>query len=361
MLQVMFWVLSALVYAGSNEQRKLQNFIRMQEEFETRGENDKILQKSDDFLRVVTWNVGVFENIDRSEGITTFFNYHAQHRKSYKKFLSKNIIKLLDADVYIFNEWPFLKMKESVGDVLKPIPVLENFMETNGYRLVEYCGHSRWRSGNAIFVNNRIKSESSGVVVMAQNINSIRCIAKVEVMFKNNRVKIFSTHLDNEKSAVRNQQFEQVLKKEIEGENMLIIGGDFNERFNDDTVKSIAKTLHDTVSYSTKHSHKSMSTIDFIFNTRDLTCLASNLYHTSISDHIPVIKDFIITPSKPSPSTYPQILVENLDDPNDKNQTSNTKEELEQSIIVAPSQNTETPVDHCIDLDPIEETTETMG
>jgi endonuclease/exonuclease/phosphatase family metal-dependent hydrolase len=242
-----------------------------------RDENAKIPHAGADRLRVVTYNVDQFAFIDglRSPRLPPLAD-----RESWKLFVGGDMLADLRADVFLLNEWPGVV----VGNEMQA--ALVSPMAEKGYALVAFCGDPFWKRGNAIFARAGLRVESLGSDVMAQSRVSKRCLAKSVLAAGDHKIYILSTHLDNRDHSLRLAQYAQV-EQEMSKYDTAVLGGDFNSAKFPEIVGGAMSCPSPTFA----SSHKSGRVIDFIFTKGDVRSTYYGVYHSEISDHLPVIMD----------------------------------------------------------------------
>lgn len=215
--------------------------------------NMKIPPKSADFLRYVTFNVGSFSvNADNENTIT---------RSKWNSFLNI-FLPSIDADVLALNQWPSHNDK-----------ILIKEMNDLGYDLATSLNGSK-----ALFIKSGLKYERIDSELVSGSF-----AAQLKLFFQDREIFVVNTNFVE-------ASLEEIFV-DLKGAQHVIFAGESHMIA---PLEQIQKYGLTEVSFSPIYTHfdgKSMVKSDYIFQ-RGLRPIFHGVYHSNISDHLPVIADF---------------------------------------------------------------------
>ena len=289
-----------------NTSLSLDEFLNQEVSSTVQQFNLRVPSRNPENLRYVSFNVGKFsihnEALFKDKSIPV--EERVRRSKGWKKFI-KFVLPSIDADVWGFNEWPGYSSYLNRNQ-LTPCMVAE--MKNLGYDLASYChGNSYFLSGNAIFIRSGMKFESIESKILEHDPKSIRCVAQIKLTMNNEEVFIMNTHLDNRSPYLRKQQMSDVLDMITPDRKRVILAGDFNQSHIDGIFKGEKGLRQIMLSHKSLNGKHVLYThywragyltdwIDYILFL-NLSRSFYGIYHTNVSDHLPVIADFSFDPN----------------------------------------------------------------
>lgn len=139
---------------------------------------------------------------------------------------------------------------------------------------------------------SKFKPENEQVTLLTSETKEQRCLQKVEYVIDGKRVSVYNTHFSYESASLRKKQFAEVLKiMNADKNEYKILIGDFNAE--ESEFSSFARNYRIVNTSATKfynYSNKriSMSQIDNIIVSKNITVLNARAIPTKYSDHYPL-------------------------------------------------------------------------
>ena len=262
-------------------------------------------------LRICTFNVHFWKGIDNILKIDEMLEE----------------IKLIDADVICLQESILPEgLKRSISttkDGLRRKTLMKEF-EQLGYKYYTACqtnnkNHTGYDSffGNIILSKFELSNLDNITLYTVPN-GETRCFTKGTIMYNNSPVHILSVHLDvwDDTETVRDMQMKEIIKFANKLKGNIVICGDFNALWrkdytnnewdwldkNNKNVPLQNKVLPqlEQSGYkeafgpgNIKYSAWTARRVDYVWYKGDIKTSASNVYYTSVSDHFPLVVDFV--------------------------------------------------------------------
>lgn len=288
----------------------------------------KILDKNNNILRVCTFNVHQF--VSRcNQGDNPLFGENLnmfEMPRNINKFI--NLFKEIDADVLCLQEVVPISKDQILLDLVDNKDVrklnfdyLNELMSKIGYKYkVIYStnygnftkneSHDYYFNANAIYSKFEFLNESAFELFINRNISFI------DIKFKNKNITIGNTHLlphEYESDKIpketniivkQNEVINEIIEKNIKNEN-LILCGDFNLNIYENTnkmnkwnekTKPIRDNFNNTMkkTYTTNFNNDLQTDFILLNKKANIKTLAAFVINTNISDHNPVIANFVL-------------------------------------------------------------------
>jgi endonuclease/exonuclease/phosphatase family metal-dependent hydrolase len=213
-------------------------------------------------------------------------------------------IQAVRADLIKFTPTAIV-FEEVVSDVEKPLrKQFDQMLESLGYKYREL-----FASGSSL--GNMIASKIPLTFIARENLGSQRGVIAASLEVGSHKIAVLGTHLEVSSSVIRQQQARQIvnfLKKYIIGKfDRYILVGDMNSGWRSPEVQTFAnsKTLWEAFSSVSaippKYTCWAGTAIDFVFVSPILSgeLYGAYVYHTTSSDHLPVMIDVVGTSKDP--------------------------------------------------------------
>lgn len=235
--------------------------------------NESIPPVCQDAIRIATFNVHYLRDLhDEMSNVKELFDDIAQ----------------IDATVLVLQE---------VKQYGKERKRFETGLKKFGY---DHVAES-FASPNS-FLGNVVYSRQSFSKVNGVGLGHDRTL--VEVVLAGEGIHIFGTHLEVGSSDVRLEQTQKIIQQmEQSSDKFQLITGDFNAHWNSREISNLKASYHEAFGSLgwpyPKYTCWAGTSIDFIFvNTRlKERVLGAYLYHTTSSDHLPIIVDILKPPA----------------------------------------------------------------
>ncbi len=139
---------------------------------------------------------------------------------------------------------------------------------------------------------SKFKPENAEVTLLSSEDKEQRCLQKVEYVIDGKRVSVYNTHFSYESATLRKKQFSEVLSIMNADQNEFkILTGDFNAAESEFSgFKKNYRIVNTSATKFYNYSRKliSMSQIDNIIVSKNITVLNARAIPTEYSDHYPL-------------------------------------------------------------------------
>ena len=231
--------------------------------------NNKIIIKNNN-LRILSFNVHSFKDYNNNNFDINIFI---------------SIINKIDSDIICLQEviYPSIYINE-----LKKIYIYELFCESD-YTNFGNCILSKIKFNEYITINF-----NETFYKLTKN----KCAIGVNITYDNTDINIINVHLERDDINIQIRQLKKILSNIIIEDSILV--GDFNRENINDILKLNKIDYHNTfkygkyIPYLTSLYHKIIDYILIPNCLKKIICNNTYVYYTNISDHLPIISDFII-------------------------------------------------------------------
>ncbi|NLI54922.1 MAG: SH3 domain-containing protein [Clostridiales bacterium] len=180
----------------------------------------------------------------------------------------------------------YLNKKEGTDNLLSVRT--RNAQYTSFAETISYSSGGQYGIGQV----SKFKPENETVTLLPSEDKEQRCLQKVEYVIDGKRVSVYNTHFSFESATIRKKQFATVLSVMNADQNTYkILTGDFNAKeseFSGFLKNYRVVNTSATKFYDYSYSRISMSQIDNIIVSKNITVLNARAIPTEYSDHYPL-------------------------------------------------------------------------
>ncbi len=164
----------------------------------------------------------------------------------------------------------------------------KNAQYTSFAETISYPSGGRYGIGQI----SKYQPENAAVTLLSSGDKEQRCLQKVEYDVGDKRVSVYNTHFSYESASIRKKQFSEVLAiMDADQNEYKILTGDFNAKESEfSAFKKSYKIVNTSATKFYDYSYKviSMSQIDNIIVSKNITVLNARAIPTEYSDHYPL-------------------------------------------------------------------------